>query len=202
MRFRPTAERMFEPAEKPENTRLPWPGYSPFTSRNRIRMHPTATLTTSVRERSKRGRIQLRRFKLALRGSVYRLPSSSVIYFPLGSSLTESLLRPRARRRAIACLPPRVAIRKRNPCLFERLRRLGWNVLFIRVFYSCRRGKFSRTASLPEAAQSRHLNPHKGKEEKYTEKSAKRTDTRPTRNLRRSRGYDTFTTAQVVDCRV
>ena len=89
-------------------------------------MHPPATLTTSEgRVRSKRGLIQLRRFKLALRGRVYRRLSSPVIYLPAAVSLTDSTLRPRARRRAIACRPPRVAIRDRNPCLFERFLRLG-----------------------------------------------------------------------------
>lgn len=154
MRFRSTAERMLEPAEKPEKTRLSWPGCSPHTSRNSIRMHPLATLTTSVRERSKRGRIQSRRFRLALRGSVYRRPSSSATYLPVGSSLTESFVRPRARRRAIASLPPRVAIRERNPCLFERFRRLGWNVLFIRVSNSCRGGKLPRTTGALELRTS------------------------------------------------
>ena len=66
-------------------------------------MHPLATLTTPAgRVRSKRGLIQLRRFKLALRGRVYRRLSSPDIYLPAAVSLTDKTLRPRARRRAIA----------------------------------------------------------------------------------------------------
>jgi hypothetical protein len=41
---------------------------------------------------------------------------------------TETLLRPFARRREITARPLFVFIRVRNPCVFERLRRLGWNV--------------------------------------------------------------------------
>src|SRR5579864_1863898 len=41
---------------------------------------------------------------------------------------TETRLRPLARRREITFLPPWVFMRVRNPCIFDRLRRLGWNV--------------------------------------------------------------------------
>lgn len=41
---------------------------------------------------------------------------------------TETRLRPFARRREITARPPLVFIRVRNPCVFERRRRLGWNV--------------------------------------------------------------------------
>ena len=41
---------------------------------------------------------------------------------------TETRLRPLARRREITFLPPWVFMRVRNPCVFDRLRRLGWNV--------------------------------------------------------------------------
>jgi ribosomal protein L39E len=41
---------------------------------------------------------------------------------------TETRLRPLARRREITFLPPWVFMRTRNPCVFDRLRRLGWNV--------------------------------------------------------------------------
>jgi hypothetical protein len=41
---------------------------------------------------------------------------------------TETLLRPLARRREITFLPPWVFMRVRKPCVFDRLRRLGWNV--------------------------------------------------------------------------
>ena len=41
---------------------------------------------------------------------------------------TETRLRSLARRREITFLPPWVFMRVRNPCVFDRLRRLGWNV--------------------------------------------------------------------------
>ena len=41
---------------------------------------------------------------------------------------TETLLRPLARRRESTFLPPWVFMRVRKPCVFDRLRRLGWNV--------------------------------------------------------------------------
>src|SRR6266705_6504539 len=43
---------------------------------------------------------------------------------------TETLLRPLARRREMTARPLLVFIRVRNPCVFERRRRLGWNVRF------------------------------------------------------------------------
>jgi len=43
---------------------------------------------------------------------------------------TETRLRPLARRRASTARPLLVFIRLRNPCVLERRRRLGWNVLF------------------------------------------------------------------------
>jgi hypothetical protein len=49
------------------------------------------------------------------------------------SSETVSLWRPFARRDARTRRPFLVAIRERNPCLFARLRRLGWYVRFILV---------------------------------------------------------------------
>ncbi len=42
--------------------------------------------------------------------------------------LTETRLRPLARRREITAWPLLVFIRARNPCVFERCRRLGWKV--------------------------------------------------------------------------
>jgi hypothetical protein len=41
---------------------------------------------------------------------------------------TETRLRPLARRRDKTFWPPWVFMRVRNPCFFDRLRRLGWNV--------------------------------------------------------------------------
>ena len=41
---------------------------------------------------------------------------------------TETRLRPLARRRERTFWPPWVFMRVRNPCFFDRLRRLGWNV--------------------------------------------------------------------------
>jgi hypothetical protein len=43
---------------------------------------------------------------------------------------TETRLRPLARRRESTACPLLVFIRLRNPCVFERRRRLGWNVRF------------------------------------------------------------------------
>jgi len=43
---------------------------------------------------------------------------------------TETRLRPLARRREITARPLLVFMRERNPCVFERRRRLGWNVRF------------------------------------------------------------------------
>lgn len=139
-------------------------------------MHPPTTLTTSERDRSKRGRIQLRRFKLALRGNVCRLPSSPVIYFPADWSLTESLFRPRARRRAIAIRPPRVAIRERNPCLFARFRRLGWYVLFIRVLYYRVAAENNRGPHTYPRPDESIIRPDKAKDLEDTKIPTKRTD--------------------------
>jgi hypothetical protein len=43
---------------------------------------------------------------------------------------TETRFRPLARRRESTARPLLVFIRVRNPCVFERRRRLGWNVRF------------------------------------------------------------------------
>ena len=43
---------------------------------------------------------------------------------------TETRLRPLARRLEITARPLLVFMRERNPCVFERRRRLGWNVRF------------------------------------------------------------------------
>ena len=43
---------------------------------------------------------------------------------------TETRLRPLARRRDSTACPLLVFIRRRNPCVFARRRRLGWNVRF------------------------------------------------------------------------
>src|SRR3974377_1103363 len=43
---------------------------------------------------------------------------------------TATRLRPLARRREITARPLLVFMRVRNPCVFERRRRLGWNVRF------------------------------------------------------------------------
>jgi hypothetical protein len=44
---------------------------------------------------------------------------------------TVSRFRPFARRRFNTFRPPLVFMRSRNPCVFARRRRLGWNVRFI-----------------------------------------------------------------------
>lgn len=52
--------------------------------------------------------------------------------------LTETRLRPLARRRESTACPLLVFIRVRNPCVLERRRRLGWNVRFgIELWNSC-----------------------------------------------------------------
>jgi hypothetical protein len=51
--------------------------------------------------------------------------------------LTETLLRPLARRREITARPCFVFIRTRKPWVFERRRRLGWNVRLGKVVRSC-----------------------------------------------------------------
>jgi hypothetical protein len=55
------------------------------------------------------------------------LPSAPLDY-SRKPGFTETRLRPLARRREITFLPPWVFMRTRNPCVFDRLRRLGWNV--------------------------------------------------------------------------
>ena len=45
-------------------------------------------------------------------------------------AFTETRLRPLARRRDSTARPLLVFIRERKPCVFERRRRLGWNVRF------------------------------------------------------------------------
>ena len=46
------------------------------------------------------------------------------------SELTESFLRPRARRRDSTARPSCVFMRVRKPCVLARRRLLGWNVRF------------------------------------------------------------------------
>ena len=53
---------------------------------------------------------------------------SAPLDYSRNPGFTETLLRPLARRREITFLPPWVFMRVRNPCVFTRLRRLGWNV--------------------------------------------------------------------------
>jgi hypothetical protein len=48
--------------------------------------------------------------------------------YSLKPGFTETRLRPLARRRDKTFWPPWVFMRVRNPCFFDRLRRLGWNV--------------------------------------------------------------------------
>ena len=48
----------------------------------------------------------------------------------LGGSQTVSCLRPLRRRRLMTARPPGERMRLRKPCLFRRLRLLGWNVRF------------------------------------------------------------------------
>jgi hypothetical protein len=45
-------------------------------------------------------------------------------------AFTATRLRPLARRRDSTARPLLVFMRERNPCVFERRRRLGWNVRF------------------------------------------------------------------------
>ena len=48
--------------------------------------------------------------------------------YPRKPGFTETRLRPLARRRDNTAAPLLVFMRVRNPCFFERLRRLGWKV--------------------------------------------------------------------------
>ena len=58
-------------------------------------------------------------------------------FYSRNPGLTETRLRPLARRREITALPCLVFMRVRKPCTFERLRRFGWNVRFgMEKFYS------------------------------------------------------------------
>jgi hypothetical protein len=52
------------------------------------------------------------------------------------SELTESFLRPLARRELKTLRPLADAMRFRKPCLFRRLRTEGWKVLFISLRYN------------------------------------------------------------------
>ncbi len=63
---------------------------------------------------------------LATAGGTRR--SSAPVNYSRKPGFTETRLRPLARRREITFLPPWVFMRVRNPCIFDRLRRLGWNV--------------------------------------------------------------------------
>ena len=63
---------------------------------------------------------------LATAGGTRR--SSAPLNYSRKPGFTETRLRPLARRREITFLPPWVFMRVRNPCIFDRLRRLGWNV--------------------------------------------------------------------------
>src|SRR6266705_95046 len=65
--------------------------------------------------------------------SIFQIPAKNAL--PKGKKIysrkpgfTETLLRPLARRRESTLLPPWVFMRVRKPCVFDRLRRLGWNV--------------------------------------------------------------------------
>src|SRR5262249_2442461 len=51
-----------------------------------------------------------------------------IIDYSRNPGFTETRLRPLARRRESTLAPLLVFIRVRNPCFFERRRRLGWNV--------------------------------------------------------------------------
>src|SRR5713101_8565779 len=97
-----------------------------------------------------------RRSRRARRGNLTRLPEPDRLVLPFGAmaltstlqtqlyglpptpeqgenysrkpGFTETRLRPFARRREITARPLLVFMRVRNPCVFERCRRLGWNV--------------------------------------------------------------------------
>jgi hypothetical protein len=56
--------------------------------------------------------------------------SPPVLSYSRNPGLTETRLRPFARRREMTVRPPWVFIRVRKPCTFERRRRFGWNVRF------------------------------------------------------------------------
>ena len=64
---------------------------------------------------------------------------------------TETRLRPRARRRESTLRPPWVFMRCRKPCVFERWRRLGWNVRF--GMYDC--APLQKPSSIQDAWKAR-----------------------------------------------
>jgi hypothetical protein len=59
-----------------------------------------------------------------------RTQKSDLSNYSRKPGLTATRLRPLARRREITARPLLVFIRERNPCVFDRRRRLGWNVRF------------------------------------------------------------------------
>ena len=63
-------------------------------------------------------------------------PGGLLVFYQRSSSETESFLRAWRRRALRTRRPLALAILARKPCLFTRLRREGWNVLFmISLFY-------------------------------------------------------------------
>ena len=55
-------------------------------------------------------------------------PRGKIEVYSRKPGFTDTRLRPFARRRDNTAAPLLVFMRVRNPCFFERLRRLGWNV--------------------------------------------------------------------------
>jgi hypothetical protein len=55
-------------------------------------------------------------------------PGREIEVYSRKPGFTETRLRPLARRRDNTAAPLLVFMRVRNPCFFERLRRLGWKV--------------------------------------------------------------------------
>src|SRR5215471_21218739 len=72
---------------------------------------------------------------------------------------TETRLRPLARRRDSTARPLLVFIRVRNPCVFERRRRLGWNVR-LGMKKTCSSSKSERKESINECRRKRQTGNH------------------------------------------
>lgn len=69
-------------------------------------------------------------------------------YLTTLSSLTVNLWRPFARRRESTARPSLLFMRARNPCVFARLRLLGWNVLLGTIFEYKGGGRVCQTLRL------------------------------------------------------
>src|SRR4051812_46742992 len=87
-------------------------------------------------------------------GTAVHVGFSGSGYYSRKPGLTETRLRPLARRRDSTACPLLVFIRERKPCFFTRLRRLGWNVRFGMETHELLTGKMAlrQTPSIKDAS--------------------------------------------------